>query len=80
MVGASGQGDGKAYLGREPSFTRAQFTKARDLLGQQSASIAPIAKETSLTRQTIYRIKDDPSAAEAAVAAWDCRHAASAGC
>jgi putative DNA-invertase from lambdoid prophage Rac len=64
------QGEGKAYLGRKPSFDRDQFTKARDLLGQQAASIALIAKETSLTRQTIYRIKDDPSAAEAALAAW----------
>ena len=29
-----------------------------------------IAKETGLTRQTIYRIKDDPAGAEAALAAW----------
>lgn len=27
-------------------------------------------KATSLSRQTIYRIKDDPAAAEAALATW----------
>jgi hypothetical protein len=37
---------------------------------RQTAGIAQIAKETGLTRQTIYRIKDDPAGAEAALAAW----------
>ena len=32
--------------------------------------IASIAKETGLSRQTVYRIKDDPAGAEAALAAW----------
>jgi hypothetical protein len=32
--------------------------------------MARIAKETGLTRQTIYRIKDDPAGAEAALPAW----------
>jgi len=40
------------------------------MLGQQTAGIAQIAKETGLTRQTVYRIKDDPTGAEAALAAW----------
>jgi DNA-binding phage protein len=40
------------------------------MLGQQTAGIAQIAKGTGLTRQTVYRIKDDPAAAEAALAAW----------
>jgi hypothetical protein len=30
-------------------------------------------KETGLTRQTIYRIKDDPAGSEAALAAWERR-------
>jgi len=29
-----------------------------------------IANETGLSRQTVYKIKDDPAAAEAALAAW----------
>ncbi len=30
------------------------------MLGQQTEGIAQIAKETGLTRQTVYRINDDP--------------------
>jgi hypothetical protein len=37
------------------------------MLGQ-SVAIAQIAKVTELSRQTIYRIKDDPEGAEAALA------------
>ncbi len=40
------------------------------MLGQQTVGIAHIAKETGLTRQTIYRTKKDPAGAEAALAAW----------
>jgi putative DNA-invertase from lambdoid prophage Rac len=57
--------DGAAYLGRKPSYTRQQFTTVRHMLGQDAVGIARIAKETGLTRQTVYRIKDDPAAAEA---------------
>jgi hypothetical protein len=34
--------------------------------------IARIAKETGLTRQTVYRIKDDPAGAESALARRGC--------
>jgi putative DNA-invertase from lambdoid prophage Rac len=64
------QNDQRAYLSRKPSFTREQFVRVRAMLGQQTVGIAQIAKETGLTRQTIYRIKDDPAGAEAALAAW----------
>jgi putative DNA-invertase from lambdoid prophage Rac len=64
------QNDGRAYLGRKPSFTREQFVKVGALLGQQTVGIAQIANETGLTRQTIYRIKGDPAGAEAALVAW----------
>jgi len=39
------------------------------MVGRQTAGIAQIAKETGLTRQTVYRIKKDPATAEAALAA-----------
>jgi hypothetical protein len=39
-------------------------------LRDEAVGTARIAKETGLTRQTIYRIKDDPASAEAALAAW----------
>jgi putative DNA-invertase from lambdoid prophage Rac len=64
------QNDQRAYLGRKPSFTREQFMKVRSMLGRQTAGIAQIAMETGLTRQTVYRINDDPAGAEAALAAW----------
>jgi putative DNA-invertase from lambdoid prophage Rac len=62
--------DGAAYLGRKPSYTRQQFTMVRHMLGQDAVGIARIAKETGLSRQTVYRIKDDPAAAETGLAAW----------
>jgi len=64
------QNSDRAYLGRKPSFTREQLVKVRAMLGQQAVGIAHIANETGLTRQTVYRIKDDPAGAEAALVAW----------
>jgi putative DNA-invertase from lambdoid prophage Rac len=60
----------RAYLGRKPSFTRAQLDQVRAMLGQGAVGIARIAKETGLTRQTVYRIKEDPATAEAALVSW----------
>ena len=64
------QKDDRAYLGRKPSFTRQQFETLRGILGQQAVGIAQIAKAAGLSRQTVYRIKDDPASAEAALTAW----------
>jgi putative DNA-invertase from lambdoid prophage Rac len=61
-------GDGR-YKGRKPSYTRNQYVAAREMLSQE-AGICAVAKNTGLTRQTIYRIKEKPLAAEAALAAW----------
>jgi putative DNA-invertase from lambdoid prophage Rac len=60
----------RTYLGRKPSYTRQQYDHARTLLAREAVGIARVAKETGLTRQTVYRIKDDPASAEAALAAW----------
>ena len=38
---------------------------------RQTVGIAQIVRETSLTRQTVYRIEDDPVGPEAALAAWE---------
>jgi DNA-binding phage protein len=40
------------------------------MLAHGGVGIAQVAKETGLTRQTVYRIKDDPSGSEAALVAW----------
>jgi putative DNA-invertase from lambdoid prophage Rac len=39
------------------------------MLGK-SASVGEVARTIGLTRQTVYRIKGDPGAAEAALATW----------
>jgi hypothetical protein len=62
--------EGAKYLGRKPAFTRAQFAAVRDMLGRGTTSIAQIAKATGVKRPTVYRLKADPAAAEAALAAW----------
>ena len=48
---------------------RQQFRTVRDMLSQ-ATGIAQIAKAAGLSRQTVYRIKDDPAACEAALTAW----------
>ena len=64
---AKAKGDG--YRGRKPSYTREQFSVVQNMLGQ-STNIADIAKTAGLSRQTVYRIKDDPTSAETALAMW----------
>jgi hypothetical protein len=58
-------GEGR-YKGWKPSYTRHQYETARDMLSQE-AGISAVARETGLTRQTIYRIKEGHVAAEAAL-------------
>jgi putative DNA-invertase from lambdoid prophage Rac len=59
----------RKYLGRKPSFTRTQFKTARDMLGSDKG-VASIAKATNLSRQTVYRIKNNPADCEESLAAW----------
>jgi DNA invertase Pin-like site-specific DNA recombinase len=66
---AKANGEERAYRGRKPSYSRKQFESAQAMLGK-CASVGEVAKTIGLTRQTIYRIKDDPAAAEAALAKW----------
>ena len=61
--------NGENYRGRKPSYNREQLAMVQDMLGQ-NANIVAIAKATNLSRQTIYRIKDDPAATEAALTLW----------
>jgi len=60
---------GYGYKGRKPSYTREQVEAVQDLLSKNTG-ISTIAKETGLSRQTIYRIKDDAVTAQAALAKW----------
>ncbi|MBZ9747237.1 recombinase family protein [Mesorhizobium sp. CO1-1-7] len=57
------------YRGRKPSYDRIALQAVTDMLAQgQGTSI--VAKASGLTRQTVLRIKEDPAAAEKALAAW----------
>ena len=58
-----------AYRGRKPSFTREQLNEVRDMLTTGS-SVSTIAKTIGLSRQAIYRLKDDPAWAERVLATW----------
>src|SRR5215207_2519767 len=57
------------YLGRKPSYTRPQYQAVLDLLAQ-GAGISAVAKETGLSRQTVYRIEENPAAAVTALSSW----------
>jgi putative DNA-invertase from lambdoid prophage Rac len=61
----------QAYLGRKPSYTRQQLDRILSALSSASApSLSTIARTEGLTKQTVYRIKAEPQAAEAALVAW----------
>ncbi len=66
---AHAKGKEDLYRGRKPSFSRGQFQTTVDLLGK-AVGISEIAKSTGLTRQTIYRIRDDVAGAEKSLAIW----------
>jgi putative DNA-invertase from lambdoid prophage Rac len=60
-----------AYLGRKPSYTRQQLDRVLAALSSASTpSLSSIARTAGLTKQTVFRIKADPRAAEAALVAW----------
>ena len=58
-----------AYRGRKPSFTRDQLEAVQGALAQ-GQGVSAIAAATGLTRQTVYRIKESPAEAEAALVRW----------
>ncbi|WP_027514752.1 recombinase family protein [Bradyrhizobium sp. WSM1417] len=57
------------YRGRKPTFNKDQLETVLNML-EQSAGVGQIAAATGLSRQTIYRIKEDPVGAEAALTSW----------
>lgn len=59
----------EAYKGRKPSYSREQMKTVLDLSGK-GTGIAEIARTAVLSRQTVYRIVEDPAAAEKALTMW----------
>lgn len=62
--------EGKTYLGRKPSYDQRSLQAVLDMLGTGTAGTSEIARTTGLSRQTVLRIKADPAAASAVLAAW----------
>jgi putative DNA-invertase from lambdoid prophage Rac len=60
-----------AYLGRKPSYDRATFDRIKLALDSASPpSLSAIANAEGLSKQTVFRLKQDPQDALAALAAW----------
>jgi putative DNA-invertase from lambdoid prophage Rac len=60
-----------AYLGRKPSYDRATFDRVKLALDSTSPpSLSAIAKAEGLSKQAVFRLKQDPQAALAALVAW----------
>ena len=58
------QAQPSAYLGRKPSCDRATFDRIRLALDSTSPpSLSSIAKAERLSKQTVFRLKQDPLAA-----------------
>lgn len=54
---------------RQAELHTQQVDTVRDLLLKET-QIAEVARVTGLSRQTVYRIKDDPEGTEKALALW----------
>jgi putative DNA-invertase from lambdoid prophage Rac len=60
-----------AYLGRKPSYDRATFDRIKLALDSANPpSLSVIANAEGLSKQTVFRLKQDPQAALAALDAW----------
>jgi hypothetical protein len=58
-------------LGRKPSYDRAAFDLIRLALdGASPPSLSAIANAEGLSKQTVFRLKQDPQAALAALEVW----------
>jgi DNA invertase Pin-like site-specific DNA recombinase len=57
------------YRGRRPSFTREQLNAVLER-SQLGDGITEIAVAAAVSRQTVYRIRDNPEASVAALQRW----------
>ncbi len=62
--------DATKYRGRRPSFDRYQFEQVQAML-TQGVGVSAIASEVGVSRQTVYRIRDDAAAAAAMLERWE---------
>jgi DNA invertase Pin-like site-specific DNA recombinase len=57
--------------GASPATRESSSAGVQDMLASGTIGMAQIAREARIARQTVYRIKDDPAGAEAALATWE---------
>lgn len=57
------------YRGRKPSFTRDQFVRVREMLAE-GVGVSEVSRLSGLTRQTVYRIKEDAVGQAKALELW----------
>jgi putative DNA-invertase from lambdoid prophage Rac len=58
-------------LGRKPSYTRQQLDRILSALSSaEPPSLGQLARAEGLSKQAVFRLKQDPRAAEAALVAW----------
>lgn len=69
IAAAKAKTDESAYRGRKPSYDAAQVESVAALASKET-SVAEIARITGLSRQTVYRIKDDTAGAMKALEIW----------
>ncbi len=63
------KGDPKKYRGKKPSYDQKALEAVLSMAGEGGGTAA-IAQATGLIRQTVLRIKGDPTAAHEAVKRW----------
>lgn len=61
----------RKYRGKKPSFDRATYGSIQAMLAAGTLTVSQIAREHSLSRQAVLRIRDTPEAAEAALRRWE---------
>jgi putative DNA-invertase from lambdoid prophage Rac len=66
---AAARESGEKYLGRRPSFTRPDMETVQEMAAQGMGDSA-IARALGLSRQTVIRIRRDPSAAATMLGRW----------
>ena len=64
------KGDETKYRGKKPSYSRNQLEQVQQL-SSEGVGTSVIARETGLTRQTVLRIKADPTSAIVALERWN---------
>ena len=66
---AAAKGDRVKYRGKKPSYDRSKFDAVQELLSQGKGT-SVVSKEVGVSRQTVLRIKENPTGASEALIRW----------